>query len=119
MVKIRAAVEHLADGRPAAPAVGVPRPIAGLASKRVLVMEYVPGTPLSRLGDELEKRGIKPGSPEARLGGLAILTQLSEAFGRMIFGAGFVHGDPHPGVRGETLHCSCSCFRASYYYARL
>lgn len=26
-----------------------------------------------------------------------LLTSLTEAFGRMIFGAGFVHGDPHPG----------------------
>ncbi|CAN0551348.1 unnamed protein product, partial [Laminaria digitata] len=29
--------------------------------------------------------------------GKRLLTSLTEAFGRMIFGAGFVHGDPHPG----------------------
>ena len=31
------------------------------------------------------------------LAGRRILTQLTEAFGRMMLGAGFIHGDPHPG----------------------
>jgi predicted unusual protein kinase regulating ubiquinone biosynthesis (AarF/ABC1/UbiB family) len=45
----------------------------------------------------MEKRGIAPGSPESQLAGRRILTQLTDAFGRMILGAGFIHGDPHPG----------------------
>ena len=55
------------------------------------------GTPLNRLSAEMEKRGIVPGSPESKLAGRRILSQLTEAFGRMILGAGFIHGDPHPG----------------------
>jgi len=96
-VKVFSSVSHLADGTPVAPAVGVPLPITGLASRRVLVMEYVDGTPLNRLSAVMEKRGITPGSPESQLAGRRILTQLTEAFGRMMLGAGFIHGDPHPG----------------------
>ena len=33
----------------------------------------------------------------ARPPGRRILAQLTEAFGRMMLGAGFIHGDPHPG----------------------
>ena len=36
-----------------------------------------------------------PISPQ--VAGRRILSQLSEAFGRMMLGAGFIHGDPHPG----------------------
>jgi len=75
----------------------VPLPVQGLASRRVLVMDFVEGTPLNRLSAEMEKRGIKPGSPESQLAGRRILAQLTEAFGRMMLGAGFIHGDPHPG----------------------
>ena len=96
-LKVYASVSHTADGKPAPPAVGVPLPIAGLASRRVLVMDYVEGTPLNRLSAEMEKRGIVPGSPESQLAGRRILAQLTEAFGRMMLGAGFIHGDPHPG----------------------
>ena len=94
-------------------------------SRRVLVMEYVDGTPLNRLSKVtearllspplpvshvlsppdifsrpskvMEARGIAPGSPESKLAGRRILAQLTEAFGRMMLGAGFIHGDPHPG----------------------
>jgi len=94
---VYASVSHTADGLPAAPAVGVPLPVSGLASRRVLVMDFVEGTPLNRLSGVMEARGIKPGSPESQLAGRRILSQLTEAFGRMMLGAGFIHGDPHPG----------------------
>jgi len=45
----------------------------------------------------MAERGIEPGSPESVIAGKRILTQLTEAFGRMMLGAGFIHGDPHPG----------------------
>ena len=40
-------------------AVQVPLPIAGLASRRVLVMDYVEGTPLNRLSEKMKERGIE------------------------------------------------------------
>ena len=96
-LKVHASVSHTADGAPADPAVVVPLPVPGLASRRVLVMDYIPGTALNRLSATLKERGIEPGSPESELAGRRILTQLTEAFGRMMLGAGIIHGDPHPG----------------------
>ena len=42
----RARLEN-ADGSPADPAVVVPLPVPGLSSRRVLVMDLIPGTPLN------------------------------------------------------------------------
>jgi aarF domain-containing kinase len=93
MKKIDYAVTHETDGSPAADRpVGIPLPVGELVSKRVLVMDYVEGTPLNKLADTMKERGIVPGSPEARLAGARILESLQAAFGRMIFGAGFIHG---------------------------
>jgi len=96
-LKVFASVSHECDGTRTTPAVGVPLPVPGLSSRRVLVMDYIEGTPLNRLAGVMEARGIKPGSPESKLAGRRILQQLSDAFGRMMLGAGFIHGDPHPG----------------------
>lgn len=85
-------------------------------------MDFVDGVPLNRLANTMKERGIEPGtlrsqlatvvsrsrtnlepirclsgSPESKLAGRRILSQLSEAFSRMMLGAGFIHGDPHPG----------------------
>jgi len=95
--KIWAAVTHTIGGQPAKPSLAVPRAVPGLVSRRVLVMDFIPGTPLSRLRSEMDKRGLSSDSPEAKLLGRKLLRSLTEAYGRMIFGTGFLHGDPHPG----------------------
>lgn len=79
------------------PPVLVPLPVGELVSKRVLVMDFVEGTPLNRLQEAMKEKGIDPNSPESKIAGRQILDALSIAFGRMIFGCGFCHGDPHPG----------------------
>jgi len=75
----------------------IPRPVEGLVSKRVLVMDYLQGVPLSRAREEMIKKGIEPDSPEAQLFGRRLLEALSETFGRCILETGFFHADPHPG----------------------
>lgn len=75
----------------------LPRPVAGLISKRVLVMDYLKGVPLSRAREEMEKRGIDPDSPESKLFGRKLLKALTFSFGRSILETGFFHADPHPG----------------------
>jgi hypothetical protein len=60
-------------------------------------MDFIPGTPLSRLNEEMAARGLSSDSAEAKLLGRKLLISLTEAYGRMIFGTGFIHGDPHPG----------------------
>jgi predicted unusual protein kinase regulating ubiquinone biosynthesis (AarF/ABC1/UbiB family) len=41
--------------------------------------------------------GGRAGSPENKLIAGKLISTLTEAFGRMIFCGGVVHGDPHPG----------------------
>mmetsp|Transcript_2142 Transcript_2142/g.3190 ORF Transcript_2142/g.3190 Transcript_2142/m.3190 type:complete len:648 (-) Transcript_2142:111-2054(-) len=98
MEKINAAISHtVPDYEPAAPSLTVPMPIPGLSSRRVLVMDFVSGVPLSQLKEEMERRGLGDDEDTKRLLGDKILDSLSEAFARMTFGTGFIHGDPHPG----------------------
>jgi len=79
------------------PPIVLPRPVPGLISKRVLVMDYLKGVPLSRAKEEMARRGIDPESPEAKLFGRKLLNALTFSFGRNILETGFFHADPHPG----------------------
>lgn len=100
MKKIHLAISHDANGKMVADdekPVTIPLPVGELVTKRVLVMDFVPGVPLNRLSEVMKEKGIVAGSPESKLAGRRILDSLAVAFGRMIFGAGFLHGDPHPG----------------------
>lgn len=95
--KVAAAVAHSPSNKPTIPPVIVPLPIPGLCSRRVIVMEFVDGVALSKLAQEMAKKGIKPGSPESILFGKKLLGALTDAYSNMIFGSGIIHGDPHPG----------------------
>ena len=98
MRKISMAIQNGAGEPP----VTIPLPVGELVTKRVLVMDFCPGVPLNRLSETMKARGIVPGSIEAKLVGRRILKALAKAFGRMIFGAGIMHGDPHPGRLSRT-----------------
>lgn len=60
-------------------------------------MEYIDGTPILKLGDEMAKRGISPDGKIATVARQNILKSLSLAYGQMILRSGFFHADPHPG----------------------
>ncbi|KAK4368870.1 hypothetical protein RND71_012662 [Anisodus tanguticus] len=77
--------------------VMVPRVIRDIVTRRVLVMEYIGGTPILKLGDEMAKRGISPDGKVAAIARQNILKSLSLAYGQMILRSGFFHADPHPG----------------------
>jgi predicted unusual protein kinase regulating ubiquinone biosynthesis (AarF/ABC1/UbiB family) len=81
------------DGTPRAVPVVIPRPIPGLVCRRVLVMDYLEGVPLSRAREEMIKRGIDPDSPEAKLFGRKLLSALTQSFGRNILETGFFHAE--------------------------
>lgn len=85
------------NGLPCESPIVLPRPVPGLVSRRVLVMDYLKGVPLSRAAEEMLKRGIDPDSPEAQLFGRKLLRSLTDVFGRCILETGFFHADPHPG----------------------
>ena len=97
MQKIAASISHTCDGKPAKPPLIIPAPIQGLCTDRVLIMDFINGIPLNKLGEKMKDRKVEEGSPEAILFANKLLTSLTEAFARMIFGPGFIHGDPHPG----------------------
>jgi len=86
-----------ANGMPCESPIVMPRPVSGLVSRRVLVMDYLEGVPLSRAAEEMLKRGISPDSPESQLFGRRLLRSLTDVFGRCILETGFFHADPHPG----------------------
>jgi len=85
------------NGLPCESPIVLPRPVAGLVTRRVLVMDYLEGVPLSRAAEEMAKRGITPDSPESQLFGRKLLRSLTDVFGRCILETGFFHADPHPG----------------------
>ena len=60
-------------------------------------MTYLKGVPLSRAKEEMERRGVDPDGPEAKLFGRKLLAALTFVFGRSILETGFFHADPHPG----------------------
>jgi len=64
--------------------VVVPRVFEALSTGRVLVMERITGTPVSRM---------EPGDEGAE----ELMDLLIEASFEMVFEHGFFHGDPHPG----------------------
>ena len=65
----------------------VPQPVFDYCSKRVLTMDYVPGTKITDL------------SPYARLDmdGQALASQLFKAYLKQVLVDGIFHADPHPG----------------------
>ncbi|XP_027334203.1 uncharacterized protein LOC113848951 isoform X2 [Abrus precatorius] len=77
--------------------VMVPRVMRDMVSRRVLVMEYIDGIPIMKLGDEIAKRGINPWGKIATAAKQKILQSLTLAYGQMILKSGFFHADPHPG----------------------
>ncbi|CAK0888707.1 unnamed protein product, partial [Prorocentrum cordatum] len=95
--KVAASIRHDPMGRQLESPLVVPLPISGMASRRVLVMDFIDGTPLSRLEQRAKELGMSLDSPAGKALGRRILGALTSAYGNMIFSSGFVHGDPHPG----------------------
>jgi aarF domain-containing kinase len=76
------------DGSPREAPLVIPRPVSGLVSRRVLVMDYLRGVPLSRAREEMIKKGVDPDSPEAKLFGRKLLSALTTVFGWTILETG-------------------------------
>jgi predicted unusual protein kinase regulating ubiquinone biosynthesis (AarF/ABC1/UbiB family) len=67
--------------------VAVPQIVRPLSSRRVLVMEYMPGVRVSDV-DELRRIGVDPAD---------VARRLIDVFCEQILVHGFFHADPHPG----------------------
>ena len=77
-------------GRPRPVDLLIPLPVEGLVTRRVLVMDYLDGIPLSRLRDQST---VDPNSPQSKLFGRKLLSALTTAFGRSILETGFFHAE--------------------------
>ena len=71
--------------------ITLPRPVPGLVSRRVLVMDYLKGNSLSRAQENMKQQGISATRPEAKIFGRKILKALTVTFGRSILENGFFH----------------------------
>jgi aarF domain-containing kinase len=114
-------VADLLASMPGGPPLRVPRPVKGLVSRRVLVMDYIAGTPLSRLAAE-PPAATAAAQLAQQLMGRKLLRALTDAYAVMMLQdgvpaqhrraaspsrrddaaltrllLGFIHGDPHPG----------------------
>jgi ubiquinone biosynthesis protein len=78
------AAEARRDGSP----VRTPEPFRELSTRRLLIMERIPGEPLSRVRHRLDERGLD----RAALARTAL-----DALLRQILLGGTFHADPHPG----------------------
>lgn len=70
------------------PRLRIPRVIAGLTRRDVLVMEYLEGTRIDRLDGSAALRHTSP---------RALTELLIETYARMMLRDGVFHADPHPG----------------------
>jgi predicted unusual protein kinase regulating ubiquinone biosynthesis (AarF/ABC1/UbiB family) len=68
--------------------VRAPRVLAEYTRKRVMVMEYCPGTKIDRLHDQFRT---------GRLSFKQVMERVSGLYLRMMMVDGFMHADPHPG----------------------
>lgn len=79
------------------PPIKVPRSVRSLVTRRVLIMQFMEGIPILKLGEEMTRRGINTNGTMARLAKGNILKDLTKAYGHMILKDGFFQADPHPG----------------------
>jgi aarF domain-containing kinase len=93
MDRIYSALSRAPDGSPRVIPLRIPRPVPGLVSRRVLVMEYLHGVPLSRAREAMIKKGVDPDGPEAKLFGMKLMKSLTTVFGRTILETGFFHAE--------------------------
>lgn len=82
--------EHL---RPLRSRITVPRSLPGLVTRRLLVMEYINGTPLNDAAEKLASLPKWKATQAKRL----VLTRVSEAYGTMMLREGLFQADGHPG----------------------
>lgn len=80
--------------------VSVPAAIPGLVSRRLLVMTYLDGVPLTKLG------GKKLGDRAVRIVGRKVLNNLTACYGKMILKDGFFQADCEFSLNSGGILCT-------------
>lgn len=73
----------------------IPRSVPGLVTKQLLVMSYVEGIQITRLGQQPRARALS--AVQARVAKRRIFSRIAEAYGRMMLLEGLFNADGHPG----------------------
>lgn len=73
--------------------ISIPRSIPGLVTRRILVMNFIDGLQITRLGDKTKKLSAGQRKQAMKL----IISRVSEAYGRMLLFDGLFQADGHPG----------------------
>ncbi|GLI59949.1 hypothetical protein VaNZ11_002002 [Volvox africanus] len=79
--------------RPQSNRLQIPRSVGGLVTRSALVMSFIEGVPLLEARTRVSQMSPRARDAAKRL----ILSRVSEAYGRMIFGEGLFQADGHPG----------------------
>lgn len=83
-------MQHLGDFLDVLPNVVVPRPVTGYCTSKVMVSNFIVGTPLMTALDQRQAEGDHAGVSD-------LLGQLLDLYLRQVLQAGIFQADPHPG----------------------
>lgn len=75
--------------------IKVPRSVPSMVTKRLLVMEFLDGIPITQMKDNVAFQNLSEATK--RLAARRILSRVSEAYGRMVLLDGLFQADGHPG----------------------
>ena len=73
--------------------IEIPRSVPGLVTRQLLVMNFLDGTQITRLGDKVKNLSKK----KRKLAMDRILNRVAEAYGRQLLYGGLFQADGHPG----------------------
>lgn len=73
--------------------IEIPRSIPGLVTRRLLVMNFLDGLQITRLGDKTKKLSHK----KRKIAVERIVHRVAEAYGRQLLYGGLFQADGHPG----------------------
>lgn len=73
----------------------IPRSVPGFVTKQLLVMNYVEGVQITRLGAQSRAQALS--AVQKRLAKRRVFSRIAEAYGRMMLLEGLFNADGHPG----------------------
>ena len=73
--------------------VEIPRSVPGMVTRRLLVMNFLDGVQITRLGDKTKKLSQR----KRRAAVERIIHRVAEAYGRQLLYTGLFQADGHPG----------------------
>ncbi len=86
--------------------VEIPRSVPGFVTKQLLVMNYVEGVQITRMGEQSRAKALS--AIQKRVASRRIFSRIAEAYGRMMLLEGLFNADGHPGnilvMQGPSCH---------------